>query len=105
MVSITQQIDLSGPVGRMVASVMFGLAEIELEYRRERQQAGIAVAKNRGVYRGRQKGTTKSKPTRAGQLRKQGLTIPRSGTDTARVYAAWLIFPCLSDNDHKAYDG
>ena len=69
-------LDLSGPVGRMVASVMFGLAEIELEYRRERQQAGIAVAKNRGVYRGRQKGTTKSKPTRAGQLRKQRLTIP-----------------------------
>ena len=60
----------------MVASVMFGLAEIELEYRRERQQAGIAVAKNRGVYRGRQKGTTKSKPPRARQLRKQGLTIP-----------------------------
>ena len=41
------------------------------------------MAKNRGAYRGRQKGTTKSKPTRAGQLRKQGLTIPRSGTDTA----------------------
>ena len=76
VVSITQQIDLSGPVGRMVASVMFGLAEIELEYRRERQQAGIAVAKNRGVYRGRQKGTTKSKPPRARQLRKQGLMIP-----------------------------
>ena len=38
VVSVTQQIDLSGPVGRMVASVMFGLAEIELEYRRERQQ-------------------------------------------------------------------
>ena len=76
VVSITQQIDLSGPVGRMVASVMFGLAEIELEYRRERQQAGIAVAKNRGVYRGRHKGTTKSKLARAGQLRKQGLTVP-----------------------------
>ena len=46
VVSVTQQIDLSGPVGRMVASVMFGLAEIELEYRRERQEAGIAVAKS-----------------------------------------------------------
>jgi DNA invertase Pin-like site-specific DNA recombinase len=34
-VSVTQQIDLTGPVGRMVASVMFGLAEIELEYRSE----------------------------------------------------------------------
>ena len=52
VVSVTQQIDLSGPVGRMVASVMFGLAEIELEYRRERQQAGIAVAKTRGVLPG-----------------------------------------------------
>ena len=34
------------------------------------------MAKNRAVYRGRQKGITKSKPTRAGQLRKQGLRIP-----------------------------
>ena len=75
VVSVTQQIDLSGPVGRMVASVMFGLAEIELEYRRERQEAGIAVAKRRGVYQGRQKGTTKAKPSRARQLRKQGFTI------------------------------
>ncbi len=83
VVSITQQIDISGPVGRMIASVMFGLAEIELEYRRERQQAGIAVAKNRGVYRGRQKGSTKSKPTRAQQLRKKGLTIPETANALA----------------------
>ncbi|MEM8944577.1 MAG: recombinase family protein [Planctomycetota bacterium] len=75
VVSVTQQIDLTGPVGRMVASVMFGLAEIELEYRRERQAAGIRVAKQRGIYQGRQKGTTKAKPTRARQLRKQGFTI------------------------------
>ena len=47
--AVTQQIDLSGAVGRMVASVLFGLAEIESEYRRERQAAGIAVAKERGV--------------------------------------------------------
>ena len=40
VVAVTQQIDLSGPVGRMVASVLFGLAEIEWEYRRERQAAG-----------------------------------------------------------------
>lgn len=54
-----------GTVGRLVASVLFGLAEIEQEYRRERQAAGIAVAKRRGVYRGRAKGTTKAKPARA----------------------------------------
>ena len=54
---------------------MFGLAEIELEYRRERQAAGIRVAKSRGVYRGRKKGTIKGKPERAGQLRKRGLSV------------------------------
>jgi DNA invertase Pin-like site-specific DNA recombinase len=76
VVAVTQQIDLSGPVGRMVASVLFGLAEIEWEYRRERQAAGIAVAKARGVYRGRRKGTTKAKPHRAQALRQTGLTVP-----------------------------
>ena len=74
VVSVTQQIDLTGAVGRMVASVMFGLAEIELEYRRERQSAGIKVAKQRGIYEGRKRGTTKAKPERARTLQKQGLT-------------------------------
>jgi DNA invertase Pin-like site-specific DNA recombinase len=54
-VVVTQQIDLSGSVGRLVATVLFGLAEIEQEYRRERQAAGITVAKRKGVYRGRLK--------------------------------------------------
>ena len=76
VVVVTQQIDLRGAVGRMVASVLFGLAEIETEYRQERQAAGIAVAKRRGVYRGRQKGTTKARPRRASVLRRQGLTVP-----------------------------
>jgi DNA invertase Pin-like site-specific DNA recombinase len=75
VVAVTQQIDLRGPVGRMVASVLFGLAEIEWDYRRERQAAGIAVAKAHGIYRGRQKGTTKAKPQRARTLRQRGLTV------------------------------
>jgi DNA invertase Pin-like site-specific DNA recombinase len=75
VVSVTQQIDLSGAVGRMVASVLFGLAEIESEYRRERQSAGIAVAKERRVYRGRQRGTTKARPYRARELRGRGLSL------------------------------
>ena len=75
VVSVTQQIDLSGAVGRMVASVMFGLAEIEMEYRRERQIAGISIARKAGVYKGRKKGTTKGKPERAQDLKRQGLSI------------------------------
>jgi DNA invertase Pin-like site-specific DNA recombinase len=58
-----------------VASVLFGLSEIESEYRQERQAAGIAVAKKRGVYRGRQRGTTKAPARRAKGLRERGLTV------------------------------
>jgi DNA invertase Pin-like site-specific DNA recombinase len=80
VVAVTQQIDLGGAVGRMVASVLFGLAEIESEYRRERQAAGIAVAKERGVYRGRQPGTTKAAPRRARELHGRGLTTQEIAT-------------------------
>jgi len=75
IVVVTQQIELNGPVGRMIAAVMLGLAEIELEYRRERQAAGIQVAKKKGSYKGRKKGTTKSKPERAKELRDKRLTV------------------------------
>lgn len=76
IVVVTQQIELNGPLGRMIAAVMLGLAEIELEYRQERQMAGIEVAKKKGIYKGRLKGTTKAKPQRARELREQGLTVP-----------------------------
>jgi len=74
VVAVTQAIDLSGPVGRMIAAVLLGLAEIEWEYRRERQAAGIAVAKSRGTYKGRKPGTTKGNPARAAELRAKGLS-------------------------------
>ena len=80
VVSVTQQVDLTGAVGRMLASVMLGLAEIEQEYRRERQAAGIAVAKRKGVYRGRMKGTTKARPVRAQTLRTRGLKTTEIAT-------------------------
>ena len=80
VVAVTQQIDLSGTVGRMVASVLFGLAEIETEYRRERQAAGIAEAKRRGVYRGRDRGTTKAPACRALEFRSRGLTVQEIAT-------------------------
>lgn len=75
VVSVTQQIDLSGSAGRMMASLLFGIAEIELEHARERQAAGIAQAKKRGAYRGRKKGTTIGKPDRAQELKGRGLKV------------------------------
>ena len=75
VVSITQQIDVTGTMGQVVAAILFGFAQIETEYRAERQRAGIAAAKRKGVYKGRRKGTTKGEPLRAKALRAKGLTI------------------------------
>jgi DNA invertase Pin-like site-specific DNA recombinase len=75
VVAVTQQIDLSGPVGNLIASLLFGIAEIELQHSKERQAVGIALARKRGVYTGRQPGTTKATPSRARVLKKQGLTV------------------------------
>ena len=76
VVSVTQQIDFNGAVGKMLAAVLLGIAEMEQETRRERQAVGIAAAKARGVYLGRQPGYRKARPVRACQLRDKGLTGP-----------------------------
>jgi DNA invertase Pin-like site-specific DNA recombinase len=75
VIAITQQIDLRGPVGHLVASLLFGIAEMELQHSKERQAIGIALAKKRGVYTGRKSGTTKATPARARALKKQGLKV------------------------------
>lgn len=79
VVSVTQQLDFSGTVGRMIASVLFAVAEMEQETRRERQAAGIAVAKREGKYKGRQPGTFKANPRRAMELRERGLSLREIG--------------------------
>jgi DNA invertase Pin-like site-specific DNA recombinase len=66
----------------MVASIMFGLAEIEIEYRRERQAVGISVAKTASVYKSRKKGTAKGNPEMAKILKVSDGKILQSG----RVY-------------------
>jgi DNA invertase Pin-like site-specific DNA recombinase len=76
VVSITQQIDLRGTVGHLVAGVLFAIAEIELRHVKERQAVGIAAARHCGVYRGRKLGATKAKPQRARELRDKGMTLP-----------------------------
>lgn len=74
VVSVTQQIDFNGTVGKLLAAVLWGIAEMEQETRQERQRAGIEAAKEHGVYLGRKAGTTKAKPARARQLAEKGLT-------------------------------
>ena len=74
IVVVTQALEFNGAIGRTLAALLLGLAEIEWQFRKERQQAGIAVAKKKGVYKGRKPGRTKAKPERAIELKGKGLT-------------------------------
>jgi DNA invertase Pin-like site-specific DNA recombinase len=46
-------ISTDGPMGKMVLTVLGMVAEMELQFIRDRQRTGIEAAKARGVYRGR----------------------------------------------------
>jgi DNA invertase Pin-like site-specific DNA recombinase len=77
VVAVTQLIDFNGAVGKMVATLLFGVAEMENDLRRERQAEGIAAAKKvGGVFKGRKPGSTKHRdgPKRAKELRAKGAT-------------------------------
>ena len=74
VVSTTQQLDFNGTVGKMLAAIFFALGEMEQQTRRERQAAGIAIAKEEGKYKGRKPGTLKADASRAVKLRQRGLT-------------------------------
>jgi len=76
IVAVTQQIDFNGTLGKMLAAVLLGVAEMEQETRRERQAAGIAAAQERGVYKGRRPGSLKADPARAQELHAKGLAVP-----------------------------
>lgn len=80
IVVVTQQLEFNGAVGRTLAALLMGLSEIEWEYRKERQQAGIAVAKKKNIYKGRKAGTTKGKPDRAKELKTKGLNAAEIAT-------------------------
>lgn len=80
VVSVTQQIDFSGTIGRMVASLLFAVAEMEQETRRERQAAGIQAAKEAGKHwggstKGRRCGTTTEQYDAALRLYGEGMPV------------------------------
>ncbi len=49
------EIDTSGPMGKMILTVLGMVGEMELNNLKERQRAGIELAKAKGVYKGRPK--------------------------------------------------
>jgi DNA invertase Pin-like site-specific DNA recombinase len=70
------------PMGKLMMTMLAAFGEFERDLIRERQREGIAIAKARGVYKGRKKALT---PEQAGEL----LECVRSGmpkADLARSY-------------------
>ena len=76
LVVITLQIDFSGEVGQMIASLLLHIAQMERTRIKERQAAGIAAAKANGAQWGgsRPGSGVKADPQRVANLRRQGLT-------------------------------
>lgn len=64
------------PMANLMLSVMGAFAEFERSLIRERQREGIALAKQRGAYKGRKKTLT---PERAAELvQRAGTGVPKS---------------------------
>lgn len=55
LVSLKENVDFSTKFGKMFASFCAIFAELERDISKERQEEGIALAKKRGVYKGRRK--------------------------------------------------
>ena len=54
-ISLKESIDTSTPQGKFMLTVFGAMAELERENILERQREGIAIAKEQGLYQGRQK--------------------------------------------------
>jgi DNA invertase Pin-like site-specific DNA recombinase len=78
IISITQQIDMTGTMGQLFATLLFAVSQFFLSNQKENQAAGIAAAKARGAYKGRKKGSLKGSPERVVKLRfEKKLTVPQ----------------------------
>jgi DNA invertase Pin-like site-specific DNA recombinase len=53
VIATAQQLDFSGSVGQLIASVLFAVAAMERENLRENTKRGIAAARSRGVKLGK----------------------------------------------------
>jgi DNA invertase Pin-like site-specific DNA recombinase len=89
IVAIAQQLDFSGVTGKIIASVLFAVAEMERENIRENTMRGLERARKRGKRLGRPKKIT---PLQAANLIKEGFSITKVaetlGVSRPAIYAA-----------------
>lgn len=73
------ELSTSGKTGKLVLTILAGVAEFEREIIRERQADGIKAAKKRGVRFGRKAIITDDIKAQCRELRDQGKTIAEIG--------------------------
>lgn len=83
--AVTQGIDTSTPVGRMVYGHLAVNAEFELEQIRERTKAGMAAAKARGVHVGRPRKLSQ------GQISRARLILSLNASDLQSISKAYGV--------------
>ncbi len=73
--SVTEQIDTSTANGELIFHIFGALAAFERQLLRERTNAGLAAARERGKVGGRPPALTPSKKREATRMRNQGSTV------------------------------
>jgi DNA invertase Pin-like site-specific DNA recombinase len=86
---LSMDINTRGPTGKLVLTMLAGIAEFERALMLERQRAGIAKAKAENRYKGRAP-TARAKASDVHKLKAEGRTIPeiiaQTGVSRASVY-------------------
>ena len=82
-------VDTSTATGKLLLTMLAGVAEFERALMLERQRAGIAAAKAAGRYKGRAP-TARRKAGEVVRLKEEGVRVPeitrRTGISRASVY-------------------
>src|ERR1044071_2851804 len=81
--SLTENIDITTPAGRMMTQMGGSFAEFERALSRERTPAGLAAARAEGRVGGRRK---KLDATKRREIAESVITGRKSGADMARLY-------------------
>lgn len=95
-VSLTEKIDTTTPGGRLIFHVLASIAEFERDLIRERTQAGVRAAMERGVKFGTDPILTPAQRKQAQKLRDKGISL-RLIADEFKVshstIRAWTVGP------------
>jgi len=86
---LSMDLDTSSATGRLVLTVLAGIAQFERSLMLERQRAGVAKAKAEGKYRGRAP-TARAKASEVAAMKAEGLGVAeivrRTGISRASAY-------------------